>query len=82
MAIADRVTLVPHQVRGRAVVKTLLYRVFMMLITIGVAWVVTGSIAAAVNIGILTNVMKTVTYYLYERLWDHVTWGVRGPEPT
>ena len=60
---------------GRTVVKTLLYRVFMFLITALVALLVTGSLADAINIGIATNVIKTLAYAGYERAWARVTWG-------
>jgi len=62
--------------RKRAVVKTLSYRALMVAITVVVAWAIVGDVAAAVNIGLVTNVVKTATYYAYERLWDHVAWGV------
>ena len=64
-----------HQQRKRAVVKTLCYRLLMILVTVVVAWVFVGDVADAVNIGIAANVIKTVTYYGYERLWDHIAWG-------
>ncbi|WP_312909259.1 DUF2061 domain-containing protein [Natronosalvus caseinilyticus] len=67
------------QARKRAIAKTLCYRLFMILITTVVAWVVVGDVGAALNIGIATNVVKTGTYYLYERTWDHITWGVSAP---
>jgi len=62
--------------RKRAVVKTLSYPALMVAITVVVAWAIVGDVAAAVNIGLVTNVVKTATYYAYERLWDHVAWGV------
>lgn len=64
------------QAQKRAIVKTLCYRLFMMLITILVAWLIVDDVSAAINIGILTNILKTGTYYVYERTWDHITWGV------
>jgi uncharacterized membrane protein len=70
------VTRYPNQLRSRAVVKTLLYRVFMLVVTVGVALIVTGNTTDAVSIGIATNVVKTGTYYFYERLWDRIAWGV------
>jgi len=66
--------------RKRALVKTLCYRALMLAITVAVAWAVVGDVGDAVNIGLITNVVKTGTYYTYERLWDHVTWGVAGAE--
>ncbi len=65
-----------HQQRKRAVVKTLCYRLLMILVTILVAWIFVGDVADAVNIGIAANVIKTVSYYGYERLWNRITWGL------
>lgn len=65
-----------HQAQKRAIAKTICYRLFMLLITVIVAWVIVGDISDALNIGLVTNVLKTGTYYLYERIWDHITWGI------
>lgn len=70
------VTRTPHQLRSRAVVKTALYRVFMILVSVGVAFAVTGSVAQSLSIGLVTNLVKTCTYYGYERIWDRISWGV------
>ena len=64
------------QKQKRAVTKTVCYRLFMLLITVTVALVVVGDIGDALNIGLATNLLKTGTYYAYERLWDRVKWGV------
>lgn len=66
----------PHQRTSRAVVKTLLYRAVMVVITVAVAFGFTGSPGEALGIGIASNVVKTGTYYGYERLWDRISWGV------
>ncbi|WP_114577314.1 DUF2061 domain-containing protein [Saliphagus sp. LR7] len=76
MSLRELVTWRPFQRRRRAVVKTLCYRLFMVLITVGVAFFVTGNTADAISIGLVTNVAKTFTYYGYERVWDHIAWGV------
>ena len=65
--------------RRRAVVKTLCYRALMVTITVAVAWVVVGDLGDAASIGFVTNAVKTLTYYGYERLWDRITWGVSAP---
>jgi len=66
----------PHQLRSRALVKTVLYRVVMVVITVAVALFFTGDVGSALNIGVAANVVKTGTYYAYERAWDRVDWGV------
>lgn len=76
--VTGALTRSPVHARRRAIVKTALYRVFMVCITVLVAWVVTGNAGDALSIGLVTNVAKTGTYYVYERAWAHVTWGVDG----
>jgi len=74
--VAGVVTRSPHQRLSRALVKTLLYRVLMLVITVMVALFVTGNATQALSIGLVTNLVKTGTYYGYERLWDRISWGV------
>ncbi|WP_255197065.1 DUF2061 domain-containing protein [Halorarius litoreus] len=66
----------PLQARRRAVVKTACYRLVMVLVSITVAYLVVGDVSDALSIGLLTNVVKTLTYYGYERLWDRIAWGL------
>jgi uncharacterized membrane protein len=66
----------PRQARNRAILKTAGYRLLMVLITVAVAWFVIGDVRQALDIGIVANVIKTGTYYGYERLWDRISWGL------
>ncbi|GAB7021052.1 DUF2061 domain-containing protein [Halostagnicola bangensis] len=66
------------QAHSRTLVKTISYRLLMIVVTIAVAFVVTGSVTDSINIGVATNLLKTGTYYGYERLWAHISWGFEG----
>jgi uncharacterized membrane protein len=66
----------PHQRLSRAVVKTLGYRFFMVCITVAVAFLVVGDATEALSIGLVANVVKTGTYFAYERAWDRIEWGM------
>lgn len=66
----------PRQPRSRALVKTLGYRLLMVVVTVAVAWIVVGDLGDAASIGLVANLVKTGTYYAYERLWDRVAWGL------
>ena len=77
MDLSGLLTRVPVQGRPRAVVKTVLYRLVMVVVTVAVAYLFTDDATAALNIGIVTNAIKTGTYYVYERAWDRVSWGVQ-----
>lgn len=62
--------------RKRAAVKTLCYRLLMVSITVVIAFLIVGDGWEALHIGLATNVLKSGTYYAYERLWSHVEWGI------
>lgn len=47
----------------------------MVALTVAVAYFVTTDTTASIQIGIVTNVIKTGTYYGYERLWDRFRFG-------
>jgi len=66
----------PHQRMSRALAKTLLYRVLMIIVTVVVAFAFTQDTGAALSIGLVSNLIKTGTYYGYERLWDRISWGL------
>lgn len=78
--IGGFVSRAPLQGRSRAIVKTLGYRLFMVLITFSVALLITNDFDQSLTIGLVTNIAKTGTYYVYERLWDRITWGLNPTE--
>jgi uncharacterized membrane protein len=79
MTIGSRVPEVaydgPRHCWWESLLKALCYRVFMVALTVGVAFLVTSDTVAALQIGIVTNLLKTGTYYGYERLWDRLRFG-------
>ena len=88
MAVFDRLrqagggvfTRAPHQRMSRALAKTLGYRALMVVITVAVAFWFTGNTGEALSIGFVANIVKTATYYGYERLWDRISWGIASTE--
>lgn len=60
---------------SRSVLKTALYRVLMFLVTFAVAFILTDNVTASVGISIGANFIKTITYFLYERVWSRIGWG-------
>lgn len=61
----------------RSVVKAVTYRLFATTIVFGTALLFTGQLAAAAKIGVAAAVAKTTLYYLWERLWSNISWGVQ-----
>lgn len=46
-----------------------------------VVFIVTGDLALVASVGFVDVIAKVFFYYLHERTWGKVHWGVLGPEP-
>ena len=67
--------------RRRSLVKAVSYRVAGTFITAAVAWVVTGEARFAATIGLADTLCKLGFYYVHERAWNCVSYGVmKSPE--
>ncbi len=60
----------------RSLVKSVSWRLFGLVFTAMAAWLVTGSAQAGLVIGALDFALKIGTFYLHERFWQRVRWGV------
>lgn len=60
----------------RSIVKATSYRLFAMSLVFIVAFAYTGSAGPAAKIGVTAALGKTALYYLWERLWSRITWGI------
>ncbi len=63
----------------RSIAKTVSYRVFASLLTALIAWALTGRFAVALQIGLLDGVTKLFGYYLHERAWTRIKYGIPKP---
>ena len=60
----------------RTMLKAASYRVFATLTVFAVSFIYTGSFASAASIGLTAAVAKTFLYYIWERLWNNISWGL------
>jgi uncharacterized membrane protein len=52
--------------------KSIAYRVFSIVITIFVTWIITGNIFSALTVGFIDSFLKVIYYYVFEKLWKNV----------
>lgn len=64
------------ELHRRSLAKAASYRLFATSLVFVIAFLVTGRVGASAKIGLTAAVAKTTLYYLWERLWTHITWGV------
>ena len=60
----------------RSITKTITFRIIATLTTMILVYIFTRSLALANTIGVLDLVSKLILYYLHERAWDRVKWGM------
>ncbi len=64
--------------RKRHLAKAITYRLFGSAATAGIAFVATGDVTLSASIGAADTFAKIGLYYLHERLWYRVQWGVKA----
>jgi uncharacterized membrane protein len=65
-----------HSGKKRSLVKTISWRTIGTIDTIIITRVVTGSWAAGATVGGIELFSKMMLYYLHERGWSKVDWGL------
>lgn len=63
------------ETRTRTLVKTLIYRCWVVLSTYVMLLVTGQSMTEALVPTIIINCVWMTSYYLYDRLWAHIQWG-------
>ncbi len=65
----------------RTFVKSITWRIAATLITFAAVIAFTGSLEWAFTLSIADLVLKFIGYYVHERAWDRVAWGIIMPKP-
>jgi uncharacterized membrane protein len=67
--------------RKRSIVKALTYRVIILCLDFIVVYVLTRKAEIAAGFMIVSNVYTTVGYFLHERVWAGIKWGLTTTAP-
>ena len=63
--------------KRRSILKAISWRIIASLTTMGVVWIFSGNVNLALSVGILETILKIIFYYLHERTWGRLKWGVK-----
>jgi len=61
--------------RMRSLVKASTWRMIALLITFVISFVILKSWSESIAIAITSNFLKSLFYYVHERLWERTSWG-------
>jgi uncharacterized membrane protein len=59
----------------RSMVKTISYRLVILILDFASIYLFTGQIKVALGFMIVSNVYTTLAYFFHERIWDRIKWG-------
>jgi uncharacterized membrane protein len=62
--------------RKRHLLKTVSWRVIGTIDTIVLSWIITGNPLTGLKIGLLEVISKMILYYLHERAWYRINFGL------
>lgn len=70
-----------HETHARSILKGVTWRVIASGTTMTVVYIMTGNLALVASVGAVDILAKVFFYYLHERTWGKVHWGILGTEP-
>jgi adenylylsulfate kinase len=70
-----------HESHTRSILKGVTWRIIASGTTMIVVYVVTGDLGLVASVGLVDVLAKVFFYYLHERSWGRVKWGLLGTEP-
>jgi uncharacterized membrane protein len=65
-----------HASRKRSVTKAITYRSIIVCLDFLVVYLLTGKVATATIFMIVSNIYTSIAYFLHERVWAGVKWGM------
>jgi uncharacterized membrane protein len=65
----------PKESLKRSLVKTISYRLFIILLDFTTVYIFTHKVNVAIGFMLVSNIYTTIAYFFHERLWDRIKWG-------
>jgi len=60
---------------SRSIVKSLTYRLTIVVLDVTVIYILTSRLDAALGFALISNIYTTIAYYFHERIWNRIGWG-------
>lgn len=66
-----------NETHSRTIARMISYRITAWSFTIFYTWLFTGNIATATGFATLLHILLSLDYYIHERIWLKIKWGLR-----
>ena len=67
----------PAETHQRTLAKTVTWRILATMTTALLVYLFTGDFTLALEVGALEVILKLLLYYLHERGWSYIPWGLK-----
>ena len=67
---------IPIEKHQRSIVKSITFRIIVVISDLTIITLVTHRYDVAIGITVATNIGSTILYYLHERVWTRIKWGI------
>lgn len=64
------------ETRARSLLKAITYRLLATSSTAVLAYLFTGDVSSAFQIGVLDFIIKLILFYVNDRTWVRIKWGI------
>ena len=64
------------ETRRRSILKAVSWQVLGLFVTALLSWILTGLVLESVGLAFATGLSGLVMYFLHERCWQQVRWGL------
>ena len=61
----------------RSLVKAITYRSVIIVLDFSVIYLLTGKVDVALGFMVISNVYTTAAYFIHERIWNKIRWGIK-----
>ena len=68
--------MIEHRTTKRSLVKALTYRAVIIVLDFSVIYLLTGRVDVALGFMVISNIYTTVAYFVHERIWNKIRWGI------
>lgn len=60
----------------RSLIKAITYRIFIVCLDFLTIYLLTGKMQLALGFMIVSNIYTSLGYFLHERIWNRIRWGI------
>ncbi len=67
-----------YETHTRSLLKAITFRVIVLMVDFTIVITITHRYDVAIGFVILSNITSTAIYFLHERLWNNIKWGLKA----